>query len=160
WLLMEISIRRLGQEREFRADSVAAQTTSPLDVMTALIKTNAYCAYRAELPNEFLQNARKDEPLEFMRQMEILFSEFRAFYVDGPEIEKVRVSHPFDTHPTLHRRLAALGLELTPERASMALDRPAEGSWFHDIRDAEQREARQWGMLQDRIVEEVDDDLA
>src|SRR5690606_26876528 len=47
--LYEISLGKLSREREFRADRLAAERTSPQDMAHALLRITAYSQYRASV---------------------------------------------------------------------------------------------------------------
>lgn len=49
WNLYQISLSKLRREREFRADRIGGELTSPQDMANALIKVAAYCRYRRQV---------------------------------------------------------------------------------------------------------------
>ena len=128
WKLYGLSIRRLSRQREFRADQVGASLVSRDAMKRALVKTTCYCEYRAETESEILRQQRVDPGLDLSGRLEGGYPAFLSSFTRSDQAVNERVPHPFDSHPTLHNRLAELGFE-----AHAALGRrrtPAAGGGF------------------------------
>ena len=69
WNLFQVSISRMRRSREFRADGIAAEVTSPEGVVHALMKTTAYSRYRGKIENQVLEKNRVQEELNFRSEI-------------------------------------------------------------------------------------------
>ena len=151
WKLYQLSIRRLSRAREFRADAVGAALVSKEASKRALVKITSYCEYRAGTENAIIQQQRVDPTLDLADRLESGYPAFLASFATSSEAVNERVPHPFDTHPTLHNRLAELGFEAHEALLDTQLQQPVADSWYTDISTAPELEGRMWGERQERL---------
>lgn len=144
WNLYQLSLGKLSREREFRADRIGAELTSPQDMANALIKITAYCRYRRKVQDTLFGKEENVENMDVFQRIEKGFPDFMAACVKGTELAESDTPHPFDSHPPLAGRLKSLGLE--PEAALKSpVALPAlTDSWFSGIEGADKIESDQW----------------
>jgi len=62
WVLFNLSLSRMSRRREFRADAVSAEITSPTHAGRALVKVMAYASYRRRVEKAlFARNEQQQE---------------------------------------------------------------------------------------------------
>lgn len=157
---MELAIAKHSRDREFVADATAARVVSPEAIGRALVRIGAYARFRDRIERElFDQDAEHDQIAIGAR----LTSGFVA-YGATPEIEEdldnVFQPHPFDSHPPLDERLAAIARPMDKrEKRELIATAPAR-TLFADIEGAEEREAELWAAYEDRFAQAHAHDLA
>lgn len=143
--LYALSMSRFSRQREFRADAVAAEVTSPRDIASALVKTVAFSRYRNEVERHLFD---AEEVLESANISEQIDQGFRTFAMSFSTTEngigELETSHPFDSHPPISARMEAFGLELNREVIDEYLAGEGDGCWYGKIRNAEGLERSQW----------------
>lgn len=159
WKLYELSINRLSRDREFRADRLGAELTSPEAAKRALIKTTSYCDFRAETELAIVRREEVDEGLNLALKLEQGFPAALAAFATNTKSIDERVPHPFDSHPTLSNRLERLGFEPRAALQDEALQQPAGDSWYHAITTAPAVEDRLWTQQQEAIQSFHQEDL-
>ena len=142
--LFALSLGRRSREREFRADRIAAEITSPRDVAGALLRTTAYSKFRNEIQQTLFEQDRVLETANIAGQIAGGFSASAVRFAAEHDIGELRSSHPFDSHPPLADRLEAVGVPLSAEIAESLLAAPGDGGWFRMIDKAEEIERQQW----------------
>ena len=144
WNLYHISLGKLSRQREFRADRIGGELTSPNDMANALIKVAAYCRYRHKVQKTLFDKEENVNAMDVFARIEQGFPDFMKSCAGSTELAESSISHPFDTHPPLVGRLTNLGLNSdTALKSSVQL--PAwENSWFSAIDGAAEIEAEQW----------------
>ena len=142
--LFEISLGKRRREREFRADRIAAETTSPLKVAAALLRITAYSKFRGEVQLQLFKQERVLENANIAEQIAAGFETFCRRFAAEHDIGELKSSHPFDSHPPLVDRMAAVGVPLSPETAEALLEEPGDAGWYRMIDNAEEIERRQW----------------
>ncbi|MDB6058608.1 MAG: hypothetical protein JWO95_2452, partial [Verrucomicrobiales bacterium] len=160
WNLYQLSLRKISREREFRADRIGGEMTSPENMSRALVKVAAYCRYRARVQRSLFGTDAKVEAMNVSERLERGFPEFITACVGGKELAESRTPHPFDTHPPLSGRITNLGLQ--PEtilQTSVSLP-TIENSWFSAIQDAAAIEAEQWKEFEARFHKAHEESLA
>jgi Zn-dependent protease with chaperone function len=140
----ELSLGKRRREREFRADRIAAEVTSPRDVAGALLRTTAYSKFRNEIQQKLFEQERVLETTNIAGQIAQGFSASAVRFAAEHEIGELKSSHPFDSHPPLADRLEAVGVPLSPETAASLLAAPGDGGWYRMIENAEEIEQQQW----------------
>lgn len=160
WNLYHISLGKLSREREFRADRIGSETTSPNDMANALIKITAYCRYRRKVQKTLFEKEQNVETMDVFARIEQGFPDFMKSCVEGTELAESDIPHPFDSHPPLVGRLTNLGLN-----AESALKSPAhlpimDNSWFSAIAGAAEIEAEQWKSFEDEFHKAHQETLA
>lgn len=149
--LYEISLRRLSRKREFRADQIATEVTSPRDMSGALLKIIAYSSYRAKVEQEIFQKEEVLENANVSQEIEQGFDNYADSFLSTPDIGHLQTSHPFDTHPSLAERMKAVGCSLESPDSQAMLSERGDGQWFQKIEAAEQLESEQWKEYEERF---------
>ena len=142
--LFELSIGKRSREREFRADRIATEVTSPRDVAGALLRLTAYSKFRGSIQQELFEQDRILESTNIAGQIAEGFSTSALRFAAEHDIGELKSSHPFDSHPPLADRLEAVGIPLSPENAQSLLATPGDGGWYWMIDKAEEIERKQW----------------
>ena len=143
------NLRKIGREREFRADRIAAECTSPLACAGALLRIMAYTVYHTKTETEIYHS--KETEANLVERLKDGFPSFAAELASQNEWGEESTVHPFDTHPPTSQRLRALGLELTSEFVSDALAKPADEVWYRRIPTAEVIENQLWTAYQQKF---------
>lgn len=142
--LYELSLGKISREREFRADRIAADLVSPEAFTRAMVRTTSYSRYRQTVENELINAAQHHEEVKIRERIEQGFYAFAPTSLKQPDLIHQATVHPFDTHPPIDQRLAALGQSVDVERLKPFLEKSGDGAWFHSIRDAETVENNLW----------------
>lgn len=146
WALFQLSLSRTSRQREFRADAIAAERSSPDAMASALLKIAAYCAFRAKVEDEIVGADALDPELGVATRLAQGFVGF----VRSPELDALfahdpqNFGHPFDSHPPLSQRLEAVGTSIRPEAYRDRVLEEASDSWFSTIEGAGELEEGQW----------------
>lgn len=149
--LYEISLGSLSRQREFRADGLAADKTSPTSVARALLRTTAYSKYRNELEQEFFDAEQAHEEVNLSQRIDSGFEEFATAFADKHDLGELATAHPFDTHPPLSQRLEALGFNSSPDSLRAAMNDHSMGPWFAKIDGADSLERQQWQQYEEQF---------
>ncbi len=148
WNLFQFSLNRLRRQREFRADRIGSELTSPRDAAQALIKVAAYCRYRQKVQTDLFEKDENIETMDVFERIEKGFPEFMKSCVSSTEFAEADTPHPFDSHPPLIRRLENLGFDPQSVLQSQ-VSLPVTDSWFTAIDGAEAIEAEQWKTFEE-----------
>jgi Zn-dependent protease with chaperone function len=160
WALFHLSINRMSRLREFRADKIAADATSPAHMGRALIKVSAYSSYRNRIEQAlFSENARR-ESLDIAGRVSAGFSSYVASSNLLGDLGGVSFPHPFDSHPPLNARLAAVRAPIVPSHYPKMLTAPVAETWLTDIDDAAGMEQRLWQAYEERFTAAHEESLA
>jgi len=146
--LFELSLGKLRREREFRADRIAAEITSPRDLAGALLRTTAYSKFRNEIQQKLFEHERVLETTNIAGRIAEGFSASAVRFAAEHDIGELKSSHPFDSHPPLADRLEAVGVPLSHETAESLLAAPGDGGWYRMIDKAEEIERQQWDAFE------------
>lgn len=155
WSLFQLSLSRTSKQREFRADALGAAQTSAEAAGRALLKIAAYCSFRDKVEAEAVQ---ADALQPDLRVGDKLAQGFVG-YVESPELDELfeadpsNFGHPFDSHPPLSARLAALGSMLVPEDYRAIVTAGAESSWISAIVEGEALQAALWQEHEARLAD-------
>src|SRR5262249_23463527 len=122
--LFELSLSEHSRRREFRADRIAAEATSPRDFAGALVRISAYSDFRRKIEEDVFKNERGLEPANISGEIERGFHGHAMSFAAKPDIGSLETAPPFDTHPPLGQRLDAVGIPLTPEEAQNLVSAP------------------------------------
>ena len=142
--LYQVSLSKLSRQREFRADQIAAQTTSPKDVAHALLKIAAYSEYRMKVERELFDAEKLLEKIDISQRVETGFKSFASSLATDEKLTRIETAHPFDSHPPLDQRLNAVGVRLSSDAILEILTETADGRWFRNVEKAEELEQQQW----------------
>lgn len=149
--LFELSLGKRRREREFRADRIAAEVTSPRDVAGALLRTTAYSKFRNDIQQKLFEQERALETTNIAGQIAAGFSASAVRFAAEHDIGELKSSHPFDSHPALADRLEAVGVPLSHQTAESLLAAPGDGGWYRMIDNAEEIEQKQWADFEARF---------
>jgi Zn-dependent protease with chaperone function len=160
WALFQMSISRMSRQREFRADAVAAGATSPAAMGRALVKVMAYSSYRSRIEQALFSQDAQQEHVGIAGRVSAGF----ASYVASPnllgDLQGTSFPHPFDSHPGLDARLAAIRAPLVPSHYPRMLTAPVSASWLADIEGSAEIEARMWQAYEERFSAAHEESLA
>ncbi|MGZ4964553.1 MAG: M48 family metallopeptidase [Limisphaerales bacterium] len=160
WNLYQLSLRKISREREFRADRIGGEMTSPDNMSRALVKVAAYCRYRARVQRTLFGTDAKVQTMNVSERLEKGFPDFITACVGGKELAESRTPHPFDTHPPLSGRITNLGLQPETILHSVVNLPAVSDSWFSAIENAAIIEAEQWKQFEDRFHKAHEESLA
>tara|TARA_R110002124_G_scaffold70386_5_gene189034 strand:- start:3911 stop:5773 length:1863 start_codon:yes stop_codon:yes gene_type:complete len=149
--LYEVSLKRLSRSREFRADRIATEVTSPADMAGALLKIIAYSSYRAKVEQDIFNKEEVLENANVSQEIALGFDHYAGSFLSTPDVSLLQTSHPFDTHPSLVDRMQAVGCTLESPDSQVMLSAPGDGQWYHKIEGAEELENAQWQEYEDRF---------
>lgn len=170
--LYEISLGKLSRQREFRADRIAAELVGGDALARALVRIVAYSSYRGEVESGLLNSAKVDEEIGVKRRLEDGFLNFAPKFAESGLIGQIQSSHPFDSHPPIDQRFAALKSTHSPESIRSLLAAPGDGKWHTRIRDVDRIESELWAnyekgfreyheqVLAHRYLPETDEEAA
>jgi Zn-dependent protease with chaperone function len=149
--LFELSLGRLSRQREFRADRIAASTTSPGDLAAALLRIAAYSKFRQSVETELFKQEQALERANVAERVETGFREYAVAFASDPDIGGIQTAHPFDSHPPLAQRLGALEFLLDQDQIRALLESQVDGGWYRGIANGDALERQQWGKFEERF---------
>jgi Zn-dependent protease with chaperone function len=149
--LFELSLSKLSRQREFRADRIAMEATSPRDFSGAMLRIAAYSKFRDEVQQSLFKQERALEAANISQQIGEGFQNFARRFASEHDAGELATSHPFDTHPPMVERLSAVGVQLTPQYAEQILATPGDGRWFERIDNAREIESKQWAEFENQF---------
>lgn len=160
WKLYQISLGKLSREREFRADKIGAETSSASDLACALIKIGAYSKYQFETEMGVIEKDSVDTGLELSDTLKKNFPAYLTQFASDKENILNETPHPFDSHPTIERRLENLALKPDQIINSSAVQTLDQDSWRKRILTADAIEGKLWKEREQMIQEVHSTDLA
>ncbi|WP_442482657.1 M48 family metallopeptidase [Aeoliella sp. SH292] len=149
--LYELSLGRQSRQREFRADRVAAETTSPKAMVSALLRIAAYSKYRGSIEEKLFEEQQALENADIANRIESGFHAYAVSFAKTEDLAKLEMAHPFDSHPPTIQRMEAMGLEFGPQTAHSHLHSAGDGLWYRNIAGAEELERQQWDAYEERF---------
>jgi Zn-dependent protease with chaperone function len=149
--LFALSLNKLSRQREFRADSVASRTTSPRDFAGALLRIAAYSQFRTNVEVELFNEEQALVAADVSERIARGFTAYAASFANSPQLSVAETTHPFDSHPPMSQRLAAMGIPFAPDELQCLLEAPGDGGWYEHIPDARDEEQRQWREFEERF---------
>lgn len=159
-ILYEVSLGKASRQCEFRADRIAAQKTSADSMAGALLRIAAYGAYRGSVETDLLETSSPYETANIAQRIDSGFRDFAAGFAERNDLAEQDIAHPFNSHPPLGQRLAAIGFESTADAVRQILAAPADGIWLRKIIGAEQLERSLWSHYEERFQQFHDNVLA
>lgn len=160
WALFQLSLGRSSREREFRADRIASEATSPDDIARSLVKVAAYSSYRGRVEESLFETNEVQADLDIAGRVALGFSS----YASSPKLHEDVVAkdfpHPFDTHPPLEARIQAVGAQLSADQFQTVLSEAVDGSWVSAIGVAERIEHHLWSVYETRFTQAHESSLA
>lgn len=144
-VLFHLALQRQRRAAEFAADAVAAQVVSGAALMRSLVRTAAHSHFRGRVQLEAFEGSARDAG-NFRQRLAEGFSRYAASSELTEDLESVLSTvspHPFDSHPPLADRAAAVGTPVHLEQVPGLLGPPRQ-TWLEAIPSAEAIEARLW----------------
>lgn len=160
WKLYQLSLGSLSRRREFRADRIGAEVTSPSAMARALIKVCSYCEYREKSEMSVIEASGINPELQLAAQIEQGYPAFLQSFVSTDQAIMSEVPHPFDSHPPFDQRIQHLGLEVQTALAEPSLQSAVQRSWADFIPRAAEIESALWQGHQGLIQEHQSYDIA
>jgi len=158
--LFELAIAATRRQREVRADSVAADQTSPSAVAHALLKITAYSSWRAEFERGLFQQDDRLRELAIAQRVQAGFATFANSPRLQQSLAQSHVPHPLDSHPPNPERYAALRVSLPPESWNKVLLDRVASSWLDEIADSTEIEASLWERYEAKFRAAHEESLA
>ena len=158
--LFELTLQKHSRDREFRADKIACDITSPQALAGGLLRIIAYSNYRNQVQNELFGQEKAMEAANVSGRVEEGFKDFALAFAAKTELGDLKTTHPFDTHPSIEQRLSAVNLSLEDENVRLLCATPGEGAWYHLIDDAERLEGDQWREFEENFRKVHEQSLA
>lgn len=160
YALFEMARAKSSREREHTADAKAAAHTSPNAIGSALVRVGAYASYRGRVERSLFEQNEQLAELGIASRVASGFTD----YAQGPtlfeDLGDAQMPHPFDSHPPMADRLAAVGSTVQLTDAPTLLTQQAVAPWTELIPDADELEAAQWAAYERRFAEAHDQMLA
>ncbi len=153
WKLYHYSLGKMSRAREFRADRLSAENVSPDTAANALVKVSAYCEYRSKTEDELMSRPDFQAEIRLAESLASGFSGYLGDFVSDPASALVETAHPFDTHPTLAKRLEALGKEPSEAIRRPEVLTPVSRSWRDAVSTAPEIEERLWTAQESAMQE-------
>jgi Zn-dependent protease with chaperone function len=160
WNLYQMALGKLSRAREFRADRIGAEFTSPHDASQALVKISAYCRYRRDVQEKLFEQTQTVEFMDVSQRIATGFPDFMKACVTGTELADADTPHPFDSHPPLQSRIENLGLDPKTVLQTPSTLPALNDSWYSGIEDASAIEAEEWKSFEDRMHKAHQESLA
>lgn len=151
WNLYQLSIKRLSRQREFRADGIAAQETSPEALAQALVKISAYSRYRNEVEEQLFKKEEVQESINIAETVASGFPNFVRESIAKSDLGESSTAHPFDSHPPMSDRFKSIGYGEESPRNEEVLLAPVTDSWYTDIAGAGQIETELWAEYEEQF---------
>ena len=160
WSLLHLALNKSSREREFRADRLAADATSPTSMAHALCKVAAYSSYRARVESTLFSRDTGHDRLDIAASVASGFMD----YARGPslvsDLSARSFPHPFDSHPSLGARMQAVGVTIGNAAVANAVTATAGETWFSEIGGAEEIETKLWKAYEARFQAAHEESLA
>lgn len=151
--LFQLSLSKLSREREYRADAIAAQITSPHDFASALLRIAAYSKFRTSVEKDLFTQEQTLVTADVSQRIARGFGEFATAFSSDPAAGLSETSHPFDSHPPVEQRFQALGVQLEADDIRARLKASGDGRWYYHIPSAEALENAQWEEFEEQFRE-------
>ncbi len=151
--LFEFSLGKLSRDREFRADGIAAELVGGEHLAKALVRIAAYSTYRGKVETGLLDSSRLHDQIDVKGRLEEGYRSFVPQFAESGLIGEIQSSHPFDSHPSIDRRFAALGTEFSQESVRKLLAEPGDGKWHSLIRNVDRIEGELWSEYESKFRE-------
>jgi len=150
--IFELALARERRSRELRADAAAARLTSPADLARSLLKVTGYSSFRARTERQlFEQRTGHQEGLALRSRIDGGLAGYAASPGFAEDLAHHDVPHPFDTHPPIAERIAAVGAAVRPEDAAALLQEPLARTWADEVLTGPAVEERLWGAYEARF---------
>lgn len=152
-LMFELALSKESREREFRADSIAAENVSPEAITHSLIKTAAYAQYREVIESSlFDTNKRLDNRLGIAT---FIASGLAGYAESEPFQQKLLTAatpHPFDSHPLIAERMRRVGCVVSDTQLADIVTATPQHTWVNEILTAARIEEELWASYEERFA--------
>jgi Zn-dependent protease with chaperone function len=144
----ELPRSQISRDREFRADAIAANATTPDDFAAGLLRITAYSHFRGTIETNLFRHNRELESVDIGGSIDRGFAEYALSFAQQADLGSQSAAHPFDSHPPLVQRWEALGIPWSPDKAQRILAEPVDGAWRTRIPAGEELERQQWQAVE------------
>lgn len=160
--VFELARQRDSRTRELAADRVSAEVASVEHAARAMWKVVAYSHHRAAVESELfaVDERHAADALSIKDRAARGLAEHVASETFRESVAQGDVPHPFDSHPVLAERLAALGSPLDEHARAHVFDASPPTSWTDRFADADAIEERLWARYEARFSEVHEESLA
>jgi hypothetical protein len=158
--LVGLAVAQKQREDEFRADRVAAEQTSAEGIGHALVRLAAYSQYRTRVENNLFSASGMHTDLGIAQRVATGFLPFVQTSEFRDELDALTVPHPYDSHPPLQERLAAVGVPTDPARLAEVLQPHTESTWLDEIEGGRDLEQALWETYEARFKQVHEQELA
>lgn len=104
--------KTISREREFEADKIGAEASSPEALLQALVKLTVFSGHWSRLQLEIIENLKLGRPVNNMSQLYAASVSYDTKLDEAKDVAKscakAVVSHPTDTHPSTGERANSL----------------------------------------------------
>ncbi|MDC8014976.1 M48 family metallopeptidase [Tahibacter soli] len=160
-VIFEIALQQSSRRREFAADGVAAELTSPQAVVRALVKVAAYAQYRHRVEHGlFSHNERHGEDIGIAQRVATGLAAFGQSPEFADAMRAADMPHPFDSHPPLAQRMHNVGYVLEERHFADVVCATAIAPWTNDIVGADAMEREQWQAFEREFAQAHEETLA
>jgi Zn-dependent protease with chaperone function len=150
--VFELALAAEQRRREHRADAAAARLTTADDLARSLVKVTSYSSFRARTERTlFEERAAHQGSLALRSRIDEGLPAHAASQGFLEELQGHAVPHPFDSHPPLAERIAAVGAAVRPEDAPALLQARPARTWADEVLTGEAVEARLWEAYEARF---------
>ena len=115
------------------------------------MKVSAYSDYRMQVEELLFSAEQKLATVDIPSRVQDGFPDFATAFVQESQYLEGRTAHPFDSHPPMGQRLEALGIQFTQDRVLSLLQEQADRRWYQHLDRAEEIEAEQWAVFEERF---------
>jgi len=134
--------------------------TSPMDVATGLVVGSLYSHFHSQLEQSLFSKEKELKNLNLPEMIREGFWKYLEAVLPALDVDAMKVSHPFDTHPTNHERFEALGLNGFPKYGSDFSEVATGDTWIPLISNSFELEQKHWSKYQKVFKEAHDTSLA
>ena len=160
-VIFEIALQQSSRQREFAADGVAAQLTSPKAVVQALVKVSAYAQYRSQIEQGlFAQDEQHSGALGIGQRVASGLAAFGRSAEFTAAMREAAMPHPFDSHPPLQQRMQHVGHVLREFQFAALVCQKPQQPWTSDIVDVDAIEQRLWRTFEQQFSQAHEETLA
>jgi Zn-dependent protease with chaperone function len=145
WGMFQLTAGRNSRLREFRADRLGSELSSPQAMAGSLVKIAGYCTYQSKVEKELALKQDVVLVANISERLALGFTDSLGTQLREGTLEANRFPHPFDSHPPITARLTALGLDPAAVMRDETVLAPVASSWLDAIIDGHQLEADLWG---------------
>jgi len=158
--IFEISFGKISRKREYRADFMAVEHVGAEALSNGLVKFVFYSEYRANLEDTILAKSEQIADISFLTEIDEGVKKFAKNFNFNEGILEQEISHPFDSHPPISKRIAAVNHTLQIENIREDVLTNEEDSWYNEINNAQAMEAELMQSFENEFLEVHEENLA